>query len=128
VLKPSITFFGKSVAPEAKAEAEVMVDKCGGILVVGTTGRLAMYSVYRLAKASHEAGKRVGIVNLGRVRGEDLFFSRECKGKRLRVNFSAGDILGDVVKNFGGNLVEEEEAHLSVDEAGYYNNEREVVE
>ncbi|CUS07048.1 unnamed protein product [Tuber aestivum] len=104
VLKPSVTFFGESVAPEAKAEAEEMVDKCGGILVVGTS--LATYSAYRLAKASHDAGKDVGIVNLGGVRGEDLFFSREAKGKRLRVDFGVGDVLAGVVMNLGGEVTE----------------------
>ena len=122
VLKPSITFFGESVAPGAKAEAEEMVDKCGGILIVGTS--LATYSAYRLAKASHDAGKGVGIVNLGGVRGEDLFFSKEGKGQRLRVDFGAGDILGGVVKNFGGEAVEEEEGETPVRGGGTWGVER----
>jgi len=122
VLKPSITFFGESVAPEAKAQAEGVVDKCGGMLIVGTS--LATYSAYRLAKASHAAGKGVGIVNLGGVRGEDLFFSKGGKGKRLRVDFDAGDILGGVVKNFGGGVVEKEEGETPVRGGGTWGVER----
>lgn len=122
MLKPSITFFGESVAPEAKVEAEEMVDKCGGILIVGTS--LATYSAYRLAKASHDAGKDVGIVNLGGVRGEDFFFSKEGKGKRLRVDFGAGDILGGVVKNFGGEVVEKEDGETPVRGGGTWGVER----
>ncbi|KAG0138762.1 DHS-like NAD/FAD-binding domain-containing protein [Tuber indicum] len=116
VLKPSVAFFGESILLEAKTKAEEMVDKCGGILVVGTS--LATYSAYRLVKASHDAGKGVGIVNLGGVRGEDLFFSKGGKGRRLRVNFGAGDILGGVVKNFGGEAVEEEESETPLSGGG----------
>ncbi|PWW72854.1 DHS-like NAD/FAD-binding domain-containing protein [Tuber magnatum] len=116
VLKPSVTFFGESVAPEAKAEAEEIVDKCGGILIAGTS--LAAYSAYRLAKASHDAGKGVGIVNLGGVRGDDLFFSREDRGKRLRVDFDVGDILEGVVKNFGGEVAEGEEGEAPLGRGG----------
>ena len=122
VLKPSITFFGESVAMEAKTEAEEMVDKCGGMLIVGTS--LATYSAYRLAKASHAAGKGIGIVNLGGVRGEDLFFSKEGKGTRLRVDFDAGDILGGVVKNFGSEVVEKEEGETPVRGGGTWGVER----
>ncbi|RPB04927.1 DHS-like NAD/FAD-binding domain-containing protein [Choiromyces venosus 120613-1] len=116
VLKPSVTFFGESVALGAKAEAEEMVDKCGGILVVGSS--LATYSAYRLAKAAHDAGKDVGIVNLGGVRGEDFFFSNDGKGKRVRVDFSAGDILGGVVKNFGGEVVTREQDEIPPSRGG----------
>lgn len=100
VVKPSITFFGEPISEDAKIEAEGMVDNSAGVLVAGSS--LATYSAWRLVSAAHNAGKGVGIVNLGGVRGDEMFFSDQARGRRVRVEFGAAEVLGGVVRNFEG--------------------------
>ncbi|KAL7270689.1 negative regulator of the PHO system [Rhizina undulata] len=105
VLKPSVTFFGESVAPDAKESAERAVEEAERILILGSS--LATYSAWRLVKATHDAGKGIGIVNLGGVRGEEVFFDgreveRLGRGERVRVEFNTGDVLGGIVRELEG--------------------------
>lgn len=100
VLKPNVTFFGESVSEIARQEANVAVQNASNLLVLGSS--LATYSAWRLAKFAHEKGIGVGIVNLGGVRGEDIFFADMAKGPRVRIEFAAGDVLGGVVRELSG--------------------------
>lgn len=73
VLKPAVIMFGESIPDAVKTAAEVAVDEADRVLILGSS--LATYSAWRLVKRAKEAGKPVGIANLGGVRGEELFFS-----------------------------------------------------
>ncbi|KAF3921941.1 hypothetical protein ABW20_dc0102426 [Dactylellina cionopaga] len=102
VLKPTLVFFGESLREEVKKEAEEKVDNADAILVLGSS--LATYSAWRLVKRAKDRGKKVGIVNLGGVRGEDGFWD-DGAGKvaaryklgdgtdGVRVEFDAGEVL-----------------------------------
>jgi NAD-dependent SIR2 family protein deacetylase len=68
VLKPGVVMFGEAVSARAKQDAEDAVRKADRVLVVGSS--LATYSAWRLVKGAAERGMKVGIVNLGGVRGE----------------------------------------------------------
>ncbi|KAK6537894.1 hypothetical protein TWF694_010792 [Orbilia ellipsospora] len=106
VLKPTLVFFGESLRDEVKKEAEVRVDEADAVLVLGSS--LATYSAWRLVKRAKDKGKKVGIVNLGGVRGEDAFWD-DGEGKTaaryrlgdgtdgVRVEFDAGEVLEGVL-------------------------------
>jgi NAD-dependent protein deacetylase/lipoamidase sirtuin 4 len=68
VLKPGVVMFGEAVSTRAKQDAEEAVARAERVLVVGSS--LATYSAWRLVKGAAERGVKVGIVNLGGVRGE----------------------------------------------------------
>ncbi|KAL6244504.1 hypothetical protein RBB50_008746 [Rhinocladiella similis] len=72
VLKPNVIMFGESIPASVKAEAEAAIDAAGRILVIGSS--LATYSAWRLVKHAHERGMGIGILNMGGVRKEELFF------------------------------------------------------
>ena len=72
VLKPNVIMFGESIPAEVKTAAEEAIDSASKILVVGSS--LATYSAWRLVKRAHERGMGIGILNLGGVRKEEVFF------------------------------------------------------
>lgn len=72
VLKPAVIMFGENIPSAVKHAAEEAIDNSGKLLVVGTS--LATYSAWRLAKRAKDRGMPIAIVNMGGVRGEDLFF------------------------------------------------------
>ncbi|KAJ9615716.1 hypothetical protein H2200_001793 [Cladophialophora chaetospira] len=72
VLKPNVIMFGESIPAEVKTAAEEAIDSAAKILVVGSS--LATYSAWRLVKRAHEQGKGIGILNMGGVRKEEVFF------------------------------------------------------
>jgi len=72
ILKPAVVMFGESIAESVKNAAEQAIDNSGRLLVLGTS--LATYSAWRLARRARERGMPIGIINLGGVRGEELFF------------------------------------------------------
>ncbi|KAF3937178.1 hypothetical protein ABW19_dt0201934 [Dactylella cylindrospora] len=102
VVKPTLVFFGESLGEEVKKEAEGRVDAADAVLVLGSS--LATYSAWRLVKRAKDQGKKVGIVNLGGVRGEDAFWD-DGEGKvaaryrlgdgtdGVRVEFDVGEVL-----------------------------------
>ncbi|KAL1633847.1 hypothetical protein SLS56_002727 [Neofusicoccum ribis] len=71
VLKPAVIMFGESIPGAVKQAAEDAVDGAGRLLVVGSS--LATYSAWRLVKRAKEQGMPIGILNIGGVRGEDVF-------------------------------------------------------
>jgi NAD-dependent SIR2 family protein deacetylase len=72
VLKPNVIMFGESIPTPIKAAAEAAIDSASRILVVGSS--LATYSAWRLVKRAHERGMGIGILNMGGVRKEEIFF------------------------------------------------------
>ena len=72
ILKPAVVMFGESIASRVKEAAEQAIDGSGRLLVLGTS--LATYSAWRLARRAQERGMPIGILNLGGVRGEEMFF------------------------------------------------------
>ncbi|KAG9247295.1 DHS-like NAD/FAD-binding domain-containing protein [Calycina marina] len=80
ILKPAVVMFGESIAGVVKDAAEMAVDGSGRMLIVGTS--LATYSAWRLAKRALERGMPIGILNLGGVRGEELFFQNLPIGQK----------------------------------------------
>jgi len=67
-----VIMFGESIPAPVKGAAEAAIDAASKILVVGSS--LATYSAWRLVKHAHERGMGIGVLNLGGVRKEELFF------------------------------------------------------
>lgn len=72
VLKPNVIMFGESIPAHVKSAAEDAIDAASKILVVGSS--LATYSAWRLVKRAHDRGMGIGVLNLGGVRKEEVFF------------------------------------------------------
>jgi NAD-dependent SIR2 family protein deacetylase len=100
ILKPAVVMFGENVADATKQAVESAVDTADGILVVGSS--LATYSAWRIVKKARDKAMRIGMLNLGGVRGEEGFFKRTPIGNTgslaVRVNHKAHLILPEVVK------------------------------
>lgn len=99
ILKPAVIMFGESIPSKVKDAAEHAIDGSGRLLVLGTS--LATYSAFRLAKRALERGMPVGILNLGGVRGEEIFFQNLPMGQTgeagVRVEFPTDKILPKLV-------------------------------
>jgi len=80
ILKPAVVMFGESISPLVKEAAENAIDSSGRLLVIGTS--LATYSAWRLAKRAKERGMPIGIINLGGVRGEEIFHENLDGGQK----------------------------------------------
>ena len=104
ILKPAVVMFGESINAAVKTAAENAVDEAGRILVVGSS--LATYSAWRLVRRANEHGKRLGVLNLGGVRGEESFFAdvrANNDGEMgVRCNESADLLLPRVVESLQG--------------------------
>ena len=100
VLKPDVVMFGESIPVRRKEEADAAVDAAGRLLVVGSS--LATYSAWRLAKRASERGVPVGILNVGGVRSEDVFFANVPEGNTgahaVRCSERADVVLPQVVR------------------------------
>ncbi|KAF1842344.1 DHS-like NAD/FAD-binding domain-containing protein [Cucurbitaria berberidis CBS 394.84] len=72
VLKPAVIMFGENIPVATKVAAAEAVDAADRILVVGSS--LATYSAWRLVKRAKDLHKPIGVLNMGGVRGEDVFF------------------------------------------------------
>lgn len=81
ILKPGVVMFGEAVSTQAKDEAEKAVENANRVLVVGSS--LATYSAWRLVKSAVGAGSKIGIVNLGGVRGEESLVSESAIDVRI---------------------------------------------
>ncbi|GAA6017976.1 hypothetical protein JCM10207_002728 [Rhodosporidiobolus poonsookiae] len=89
-MKPRVIFFGESLEPLIRRQAEHFVSTSQQLLAIGTT--LATFSAFRLVRQMKEQGGRVGLINLGESRGDGL--------ADLRVGWEggAGDVMPAVVK------------------------------
>jgi NAD-dependent deacetylase sirtuin 4 len=101
ILKPSVVMFGESIRGKVKEGAEHAIDGSGRLLVLGTS--LATYSAWRLARRAQERGMPIGILNLGGVRGEELFFQNLPTGQEgeagVRVDMGTDKVLPGLVDN-----------------------------
>ena len=70
LLKPDVTFYGETIAPERTRRADAAVAAADALLVVGTS--LMVFSAYRLVRAAARRGIPVVAINLGRTRAESL--------------------------------------------------------
>jgi NAD-dependent SIR2 family protein deacetylase len=99
VLKPAVIMFGESISNAVKTAAEEAIDGSGRLLVIGTS--LATYSAWRLARRAKERGMPIGILNLGGVRGEELFFENLPPSQQgefgVRAEMVADKLLPDLV-------------------------------
>ena len=99
VLKPAVIMFGESISSTVKEAAEDAIDSSGRLLVIGTS--LATYSAWRLARRAKERGMPIGILNLGGVRGEEMFFeslpSNQQGEAGVRAEMAADKLLPDLV-------------------------------
>jgi NAD-dependent SIR2 family protein deacetylase len=95
ILKPAVVMLGESIAGKVKQTAEEAIDGAGRLLVLATS--MATYSAWRLAKRAKERGMPIGIVNIGGVRGEDIFFADldpdQTGGQGVRVEMSTDSLL-----------------------------------
>ncbi|KAL1875902.1 hypothetical protein VTK73DRAFT_9757 [Phialemonium thermophilum] len=100
ILKPAVVMFGESIPSNVKKAAEAAVDSAGRLLVLATS--LATYSAWRLAKQAKDRGMPIALVNIGGVRGEELFFSGldpdQNGAQGLRVEASTQELLPAVVE------------------------------
>ena len=88
--------FGESIPNDVKIAAEKAVVEADRVLVVGSS--LATYSAWRLVKMGVERGMGVGVVNVGGVRKEEVFFGEEGGSGRVRISLPSEEVLPGVVK------------------------------
>jgi NAD+-dependent protein deacetylase sirtuin 4 len=90
ILKPAVVMFGENIAASIKRRAEEMVDEADQLLVIGSS--LATYSAWRLAKRARDHGHPLAILNLGGVRGEDVWFGAPDGSTSGDGNVAAGGV------------------------------------
>lgn len=100
ILKPAVIMFGENISDKVKGAAESAIDEADRILVAGTS--LATYSAWRLVKRAKDRGMRIGMLNLGGVRGEEDFFAgtppSNSGSLAVRCAQKADTLLPEVVK------------------------------
>ncbi|KAH6624553.1 DHS-like NAD/FAD-binding domain-containing protein [Chaetomium sp. MPI-SDFR-AT-0129] len=100
ILKPAVVMFGESIADRVKTAAEDAIDGAGKLLVLATS--MATYSAWRLVKRAKDRGMPIGVVNIGGVRGEDVFFSGldpgQAGGQGVRLEMSTDELLPALVR------------------------------
>jgi len=85
-----VIMFGESIPAEVKTAAEEAIDSASKILVVGSS--LATYSAWRLVKRAHERGMGIGILNMGGVRKEEVFFGELLPQHQRFPGTEGGDV------------------------------------
>jgi NAD+-dependent protein deacetylase sirtuin 4 len=88
ILKPNVIMFGESIPEDVKKDAEELVSNAGRLLVVGSS--LATYSAWRLVKGAVDQEMGVGVLNVGGVRKEEVFFPKG-EGVRMGPDDRTGD-------------------------------------
>lgn len=83
VLKPDVVFFGESVPKPIVEAAWALFDESDVLLVAGSS--LTVYSGYRFVLGAVDKNQPVGIINLGRTRGDGI--------ARVRVHGRTGEVL-----------------------------------
>lgn len=92
LLKPDVVYFGESVPAERVEAASDLVDGARSVLVLGSS--LTVFSGRRLVVRAARSGTPVGIVNVGRTRGDD--------DARVRVDVPLGEILPELAAHVRG--------------------------
>ncbi|KAK4038461.1 DHS-like NAD/FAD-binding domain-containing protein [Parachaetomium inaequale] len=129
ILKPAVVMFGESIGNSVKQAAEEAIDGAGRLLVLATS--MATYSAWRLAKRAKDRGMPIGIVNIGGVRGEDLFFAgldpAQRGGQGVRLEMSTDSLLPALIQEmrqtvFRGAGASPDAAPLQENEASVFKN------
>ncbi|KAK3296193.1 DHS-like NAD/FAD-binding domain-containing protein [Chaetomium fimeti] len=124
ILKPAVVMFGESIASSVKEAAEDAIDGAGKLLILATS--MATYSAWRLAKRAKDRGMPIGIVNIGGVRGEDLFFAgldpAQAGGQGVRLEMSTDSLLPALVQDMRQSALR----GASPDSAAFQENEAAV--
>jgi len=88
LLKPDVVFFGETVPRDRVDRANVALEQCGAVLVVGSS--LMVYSGYRFVAAASRAGLPIAALNLGKTRADAML--------TLKVEQSCGEALAELVE------------------------------
>jgi len=91
-LKPDVVFFGETVPRDRVEHCFGLVEKAGGLLVLGSS--LAVMSGYRFVLRAAKLGIPVGIVNVGPTRGD-------AKAD-VRVDAPLGEVLPALAERLAG--------------------------
>ncbi|MEM1263144.1 MAG: NAD-dependent protein deacetylase [Pseudomonadota bacterium] len=70
IVKPDVVFFGENVPRERVADAMAALAASDALLVLGSS--LVLFSGFRFARAAHQRGQAIALVNLGVNRADDL--------------------------------------------------------
>jgi NAD-dependent SIR2 family protein deacetylase len=89
VLKPDVVFYGEGVPRERVQAVHAMLQRAGGLLVVGSS--LMVYSGLRFVHEAVAQGKPVAAINQGRMRAEDLL--------TLKVGQDCGQLLQQLAQD-----------------------------
>ena len=92
VLKPDVVFFGETVPAERVAASFALVERAGGLLVLGSS--LTVMSGYRFVLRAAKLGLPVAIVNQGPTRGDDR--------AGLKIDAPLGQLLPGAVRLLAG--------------------------
>ncbi|KAL2201542.1 DHS-like NAD/FAD-binding domain-containing protein [Corynascus similis CBS 632.67] len=126
ILKPAVVMFGESIANSVKQAAEQAIDGAGKLLVLATS--MATYSAWRLAKRAKDRGMPVAIVNIGGVRGEEIFFAgldpNQTGAQGVRLEMSTDSLLPALVEQVQQPLLRNVEA--SAEAAAFLENDAAV--
>ena len=87
VLKPSVVFFGDSIAPAVWQAADAALADARGLLVIGSS--LSVYSGLRMCRRAHAAQLPIAALNKGWTRGDALL--------QLKIDADAGAVLAAAV-------------------------------
>eukprot|EP00962_Isochrysis_galbana_P059677 scaffold33388_cov122-Isochrysis_galbana.AAC.9 len=87
VLKPGVTFFGGSVPLVTVEAARAAVEAADAVLVAGSS--VQTFSAFRLVKLAAEAGKPVGLLNIGPSRADPI--------ASFKIESDAADVLPALV-------------------------------
>jgi NAD-dependent SIR2 family protein deacetylase len=101
-LKPAVVFFGEPVPAEKTEQARQAVAECDALLVVGSS--LTVWSGYRFAKAAHDSGKPLYILNIGPTRADN--------DATLKVEAPAGATLRRIARDIDSGLEFEAEGQV----------------
>jgi NAD-dependent SIR2 family protein deacetylase len=88
LLKPDVVFFGENVPPPRVRECYDLVDRCAGLVVLGSS--LTVMSGYRFVRRAAELGRPVVIINQGATRGDGH--------ARVTIDAPLGEILTEFVR------------------------------
>lgn len=70
ILKPDVVYFGDNVPRPRVEQAMQSVEQSAGLLVVGSS--LMVFSGFRFARQTHQLGRPLTLLNLGKTRADNL--------------------------------------------------------
>ena len=92
MLKPRVTFHGGQIPPPVTEASLQLAQNCDGLLVVGST--VSTFSAYRLVREAASRHARVGIINYGPTRADEL--------AAFKIEGSVGWVLSSLLQRLDG--------------------------